>query len=182
MEHFPLKKNPVYDAIVRELDNSGIRHTRSQRGKHEAVEFDIGGVHQTIIMAASPSDCARRARRVAMCGGCCVSDGKEPNQYSETQRGQRGRATESRGGRASRYRASHEQHAPTGRRPHDLRLALRPARRRQGNIARMVRSIQICRRDRRLIATCGAEIASVAMALLGFKPGVLGRRPQSRQT
>ena len=65
MEHFPLKKNPVYDAIVRELDNSGIRHTRSQRGKHEAVEFDIGGVHQTIIMAASPSDW--RAPRKARC-------------------------------------------------------------------------------------------------------------------
>ena len=42
-EHFPLKKNPVYSAIARELDDAGIRHTRCRRGKHEAVEFEIAG-------------------------------------------------------------------------------------------------------------------------------------------
>jgi hypothetical protein len=62
---FPLKKNPVYDAVVLELDNAGIRHTRYHRGKHEAVEFEIGGQRQFIIVPASPSDW--RAPRAARC-------------------------------------------------------------------------------------------------------------------
>jgi hypothetical protein len=64
-EHFPLKKNSVYDAIVRELDDAGIQHTRSHRGKHEAVVFEIAGERQLIIMPASPSDW--RAPRAARC-------------------------------------------------------------------------------------------------------------------
>ena len=51
-----MKKNPVYEAISRELDDAGIRHTRLQRGKHQAVEFDIGGERQLLIMPGSPSD------------------------------------------------------------------------------------------------------------------------------
>jgi hypothetical protein len=55
-ECFPLKKNPVYEAIARELDDAGIHHKRSTRGKHEAVEFEFGGERQMIIMPVSPSD------------------------------------------------------------------------------------------------------------------------------
>jgi len=51
-----VKKNVVYEAISRELDNAGIRHIRSRRGKHEAVEFEIEGERQMIIMSGSPSD------------------------------------------------------------------------------------------------------------------------------
>jgi hypothetical protein len=59
-----MKKNSVYEAIARELDGAGIRHTRSTRGKHEAVEFESGGKRQLIIMSASPSDwrAPRKAR------------------------------------------------------------------------------------------------------------------------
>ena len=51
-----MKRNPVHEVISRELDNAGIRHTRLQRGKHEAVEFDINGERQLIIVGGSPSD------------------------------------------------------------------------------------------------------------------------------
>jgi hypothetical protein len=60
-----MKKNEVYDAVVRELDDAGIRHTRSHRGKHEAVAFVIGGQQQLIIVPASPSDW--RAPKNARC-------------------------------------------------------------------------------------------------------------------
>ena len=42
-EYLTLRRNPVFEAIARELDSAGIHYTRSQRGKHEAVEFDFGG-------------------------------------------------------------------------------------------------------------------------------------------
>jgi hypothetical protein len=51
-----LRKNPVYEAITRELDDAGIAHTRLQRGKHQAVEFEIDGERQLVIMSVSPSD------------------------------------------------------------------------------------------------------------------------------
>ena len=51
-----MRKNPVYEAIARELNDAGILHTRSERGKHEAVEFETDGRRQLIIVSRSPSD------------------------------------------------------------------------------------------------------------------------------
>jgi hypothetical protein len=52
-------RNPCFDAVSGELTAAGVRFTRSTRGKHEAVEFEIRGRHQFIIVPASASD--RRA-------------------------------------------------------------------------------------------------------------------------
>ncbi len=60
-----MKRNPVTDAVVAELDRLGVPYTYEPRGKHGALVFEAKGRKRFYIVPLSPSDALAPRNAVA---------------------------------------------------------------------------------------------------------------------